>query len=150
MRLHHQPDSAHRAIPALVLRAIGRDDRRRRTEQGEHGKDQDPERVITLEDGMIHLYKHAADGSEVVMGYIATEKEHGDYHLRLQYRWCTKKFQPRAALKRDAGLYYHIAGPDAVWPQALQFQIEQTDAGEQWVGAHEGDDKAAARWEKPS
>ena len=64
------------------------------------------------------------------MGYIGTEKEYGNYHLRLQYRWGTKKFQPRYELKRDAGLYYHILGPDAVWPKALQFQIEQTNVGD--------------------
>lgn len=95
-----------------------------------HGKDKDPDRVITIEDGAIRLYKHARDGETVVMGYIASEKEYGDYHLRLQYRWGTKKFQPRYALKRDAGLYYHIQGPDAVWPKALQFQIEQTNVGD--------------------
>jgi hypothetical protein len=95
-----------------------------------HGKNHDPDRVIAIEDGSIHLYKHAREGSEVVMGYIATEKEYGDYHLRLQYRWGTKKFQPRYQLKRDAGLYYHITGPDAVWPTALQFQIQQTDVGD--------------------
>ncbi len=86
--------------------------------------------MITIEDGSIHLYKHAREGSDVVMGYIATEKEYGDYHLRLQYRWGTKKFQPRYQLKRDAGLYYHIIGPDAVWPTALQFQIEETNVGD--------------------
>lgn len=95
-----------------------------------HGKDSDPDRVITIEDGAIRLYKHAADGAEVVMGYIATEQEYGDYHLRFQYRWGAKKFQPRYALKRDAGLYYHIIGPDAVWPKALQFQVQQTDVGD--------------------
>ena len=82
-----------------------------------HGKNADPDRVITIEDGAIHLYKHAADGDTVVMGYIATEKEYGDYHFRVQFRWGTKKFQPRYALKRDAGIYYHILGPDAVWPR---------------------------------
>jgi hypothetical protein len=95
-----------------------------------HGKNADPDRVITIEDGAIRLYKHAPEGSLVVMGYIATEKEYGNYHLRFQYRWRTKKFQPRYALKRDAGLYYHIIGPDAVWPKALQFQIQQTDVGD--------------------
>jgi hypothetical protein len=95
-----------------------------------HGKNRDPDRVITIEDGMIRLYKHANDGDEVVMGYIATEKEYGDYHLRFQYRWGTRKFKPRYALKRDAGLYYHLTGPDAVWPRALQFQIQQTDVGD--------------------
>ena len=76
-----------------------------------HGKNSDPDHVIAIEDRTIHLYKDAATGSHVVMGYIATEKEYGNYHLRLQYRWGTKKFEPRLKLKRDAGLYYHISGP---------------------------------------
>ena len=95
-----------------------------------HGKNRDPDHVITIEDGMIRLYKHASDGDEVVMGYIGTEKEYGNYHLRFQYRWGTKKFKPRYTLKRDAGLYYHILGEDAVWPRALQFQVEQTNVGD--------------------
>ncbi|MGE3819047.1 MAG: DUF1080 domain-containing protein [Isosphaeraceae bacterium] len=95
-----------------------------------HGKDRDPDGVITIENGAIHLYKNTPDGQTVVMGYIATEREYGDYHLRFQYRWGQKKFAPRLALKRDAGLYYHITGPDAVWPRALQFQVEQTNVGD--------------------
>jgi len=95
-----------------------------------HGKNSDPDRVITIEDGAIHLYKYAAEGSNVVMGYIGTEKEYEDYHIRFQYRWGVKKFQPRYALKRDAGFYYHILGEDAVWPRSLQFQIQQTDVGD--------------------
>jgi hypothetical protein len=95
-----------------------------------HGKNSDPDHVITIEDGAIHLYKDAEEGSQVVMGYIGTEKEYANYHLRLQYRWGTKKFAPRHKLKRDAGLYYHIIGPDAVWPRSLQYQIQQSDAGD--------------------
>jgi hypothetical protein len=95
-----------------------------------HGKDRDPDHIIVIEDEAIHLYKNATERSEVVMGYICTEKEFGNYHLRFQYRWGTKKFQPRYALKRDAGLYYHLNGPDAVWPRGLQFQIEQTNVGD--------------------
>lgn len=95
-----------------------------------HGKNSDPDRVVTIEDGAIHLYKHAVEGANVVMGYIGTDKEFGDYHLRFQYRWGEKKFEPRYKLKRDAGLYYHVLGPDAVWPRALQFQVEQTNVGD--------------------
>lgn len=96
----------------------------------EHGKDKDPDRIITIEDGTIHLYKHANDGDKVVMGYIGTNEEYGNYHLRLQYRWGDKKFEPRYKLKKDAGLYYHILGDDQVWPRALQFQIEETNVGD--------------------
>lgn len=95
-----------------------------------HGKNQDPDHVITIEDGMIRLYKHAEHGTKVVMGYISTEKEYGDYHFRFKYRWGEKKFEPRLKLKRDAGLYYHILGEDRVWPRALQFQVEQTNVGD--------------------
>jgi hypothetical protein len=95
-----------------------------------HGKNADPDGVITIEDGTIHLYKNTEDKSQVVMGYIGTDKEYGDYHLRLQYRWGEKKFEPRYKLKRDAGLYYHVTGPDAVWPRGLQYQIEQTNVGD--------------------
>lgn len=95
-----------------------------------HGKNSDPDRVIAIEDGMIRLYRDAADKSEVVMGYIGTEKEYGDYHLRVQFRWGKKTFRPRHEMKRDAGLYYHINGPDAVWPRSLQFQVQQTDVGD--------------------
>lgn len=96
----------------------------------EHGKDHDPDRVITVEDGMIRLYQHAKDGEKVVMGYISTDRDHGDYHFRVQYRWGEKKFEPRYKLKRDAGIYYHIQGDDAVWPKALQYQVQQTDVGD--------------------
>jgi 3-keto-disaccharide hydrolase len=96
----------------------------------QHGKNSDPDHVIAIEDGAIHLYKDATEKSKVVMGYICTEREHGNYQLRFQYRWGTKKFEPRYALKRDAGLYYHLIGPDAVWPRGLQFQIEQTNVGD--------------------
>jgi hypothetical protein len=95
-----------------------------------HGKNSDPDHVITIEDGTIHLYKNAKDGENVVMGYIGTEKDYGDYHLKFQYRWGVKKFEPRYKLKRDAGLYYHIQGKDAVWPQALQYQVEQTNVAD--------------------
>jgi Domain of Unknown Function (DUF1080) len=95
-----------------------------------HGKNADPDHIIAIENGSIHLYRDVADGANVVMGYIATEKEYGNYHLRVQFRWGPKKFQPRYALKRDAGVYYHILGPDAVWPRALQFQVEETNVGD--------------------
>ena len=49
--------------------------------------------IIAIDDGVIHLYRDTANGSRVVQGYIATEKQYGNYHLRLQYRWGEKKFR---------------------------------------------------------
>ena len=96
----------------------------------EHGKDSDPDHVITIEDGAIHLYKDANDQDKVVMGYIGTKRDYENYHFRVQYRWGEKKFEPRYKLARDAGVYYHIQGDDAVWPKALQYQVEQENVGD--------------------
>lgn len=95
-----------------------------------HGKNSDPERIVTIDDGVIHLYKHAEHGSEVVQGYIGTDKEYSHYHLRVQYKWGEKKFRPRFEALRDAGIYYHMVGADRVWPRALQFQVLRTHVGD--------------------
>jgi hypothetical protein len=95
-----------------------------------HGRDSDPEKVITVEDGAIHAYKDAKNGAEVVMGYIGTKDSYSDYHLRLKYRWGNKQFKPRYLYKPDAGVYYHFVGEDIVWPQALQFQVELNGVGD--------------------
>ena len=49
-------------------------------------------------------------------GYVATEKEYSHFHLRLEYKWGTKVCSANA--KRDAGILYHLAGDDKVWPQS--------------------------------
>jgi len=96
----------------------------------QHGKNADPDGVVTVENGMIHLYKDAPQGGRVAMGYIATEQQYENYHLRLEYKWGGKTFEPRLAQPRDAGVYYHIVGDDAVWPTSLQYQIQVDDVGD--------------------
>lgn len=96
----------------------------------EHGKDSDPTHVVTVENGEIHAYKNDTHGDKVVMGYMATHEEFEDYHLRFEFKWGGKQFQPRLELKPDAGLYYHLCGPDAVWPKSLQYQIQRGDVGD--------------------
>ncbi|HEY3131560.1 MAG TPA: DUF1080 domain-containing protein [Acidobacteriota bacterium] len=96
----------------------------------EKGNNNDPEKVFQVHDGMIHIYKDADDGAKMPFGYVATETEYADYHLRLQYRWGTKRFAPRAQGKRDSGLLYHVVGPDKVWPRSVEFQIQEGDVGD--------------------
>ena len=95
-----------------------------------HGRDSDPDKIITIENGLIHLYKHAEHGDKVVMGYIGTDREYSDYHFRIQYKWGEKKFAPRFEILRDAGIYYHHVGRDWVWPRAMQYQVEKTNIGD--------------------
>lgn len=90
----------------------------------------DPQKVITVENGVIHAYKDHRAGATVPMGYIGTERSFANYHLRVKYKWGRKQFEPRYIKKPDGGIYYHHAGPDFVWPQALQCQVELNGVGD--------------------
>ncbi|PYJ03054.1 MAG: hypothetical protein DME25_13705, partial [Verrucomicrobia bacterium] len=93
-------------------------------------KNEDPDHLVQIHDGEIHMYKDAPAGSPQPSGYIATEKEYSHYHLRLQYKWGTKRFAPRANVKRDAGVLYHFVGKDVVWPRSVECQIQEGDVGD--------------------
>jgi len=93
-------------------------------------KNEDPNHLFQIHDGMVHMYKDAPDGSKQPFGYIITEKEYSNYHLRFQYKWGTKKFAPKLDAKRDAGVLYHCIGNDGVWPKSVEFQIQEGDVGD--------------------
>ena len=95
-----------------------------------HKKNEDPAKVFQVHDGVIHVYKDQADGGDVPFGYLATDSEYAYYHLRLEYKWGDKKFRPRAEQRRDAGVLYHVVGPDMVWPRCIECQIQEKDVGD--------------------
>jgi hypothetical protein len=97
-----------------------------------HGRDVDPDGVFKVEDGVLHVLGNAppAAGKEQEFGYVGTREEFGDYQLRLDQRWGTTKFAPRAEAVRDSGLLYHTRGTDVVWPTSLEFQIQEQDIGD--------------------
>jgi hypothetical protein len=47
----------------------------------------------------------------------------------------TKKFAPWAMPDsvRDAGVCYHVVGPDEIWPAGFECQIEEGDTGDVWA-----------------
>jgi hypothetical protein len=97
------------------------------------GRNDDPTQVFQLHDGTIHVYKDQPDGGHVDFGYLATDSAYARYHLRLEYRWGTKKFPPRGEQRRDAGLLYHVVGQDTVWPRCIECQIQENDVGDCFV-----------------
>src|SRR5687768_6547047 len=48
------------------------------------GKNKDPLGIFKVENGMIHV-------SGQKFGYLSTEKEHGNYRLRVDFKWGQKK-----------------------------------------------------------
>jgi len=99
------------------------------------GKDNDEMNVFQVDNGMIHIYKDADDGSNQPFGYLATKDEFGDCRIRLQYKWGTKRFGTRAQARRDSGLLYFFTGPDGAfangpWPYSIECQIQENDVGD--------------------
>jgi hypothetical protein len=102
------------------------------------GRDVDPLGVLRIEDGALHVLDLPAADAMQEFGYLATYREYSNYHLRLQYRWGSKKFAPRAADKLDAGVLYHVVGPDVVWPRSVECQIQEGDTGDVFLLAGTG------------
>lgn len=90
----------------------------------------DPSHIFTAEDGVIHTFKETPDGAQMPFAGIITEKEYSRFHLRLEYKWGTKKFAPRCGSPRDAGILYHVVGAERIWPQSVECQIQENDTGD--------------------
>lgn len=94
------------------------------------GKNNDPEKVFTVSNNMLHI-----TGQE--FGYISTEKSYKDFHLVVEFKWGTKKYPPRAAdsTKRDNGICFFVPvdDKDVVWPKSVECQIQEGDVGDIWL-----------------
>lgn len=96
-----------------------------------HGTNADPDGYFKVApNGELRILDIPATGQVKPFGYLATTAEYSDYHLRLQYKWGTKKFAPRATEKRDSGLLYHVKGADVIWPTSVESQIQEGDTGD--------------------
>jgi len=94
------------------------------------GKNNDPEKVFTIENSLLHI-----SGKE--FGYICTEKTYKDFHLVVEFKWGEKKFPPRDAdtTKRDNGICFYVplTEKDFVWPKSIECQIQEGDVGDIWL-----------------
>jgi hypothetical protein len=69
-----------------------------------------------------------------VYGGLITREEHGDYHLRFDFKWGNKRWPPREQAVRDSGCCYHSVGPNdasyGFWMKSFEFQIQEGDCGD--------------------
>jgi hypothetical protein len=86
------------------------------------GKQADPGKIWNVRDGQIHC-----EGS--VFGYLITEKDYGDYVLKVQWRWGKKG----KAKGRNSGVFVHVSGPDKIWPKGVEAQLMEGRAGDFWL-----------------
>jgi len=100
------------------------------------GKNNDVQHVFKVENGTIHVLDVPDPATSQPNGYLATNEDFRNYRVRLEYKWGMTKFAvPRHpdGLPRDAGLLYHMTGPDQVWPICVEFQIQEHDTGDVWL-----------------
>jgi hypothetical protein len=86
--------------------------------------------LVQVSNGEIHIYPEGKDGDKAPFGYLRSAKAYSHYHLRLEYKWGTKRFVPKQTAKRDSGMLYHVVGPDKVWPRCVELQVQEGDTGD--------------------
>jgi len=106
-----------------------------RNEEGRYlepiGLNEDPLEVFTVvsEEGA-----PAIRISGEVFGILVTEKEFGNYHLSLEFKWGKEKYPPRENELMDSGILYHSVGKEGawggVWMKSLECQVMEAACGD--------------------
>ncbi|MBI3415020.1 MAG: DUF1080 domain-containing protein [Verrucomicrobia bacterium] len=95
-------------------------------------KREDPRRVFTVTNGMIHV---SGDG----LGYLSTEREYQNYRLSVEFKWGERNWTwgDRIGKTRDSGIFLHSIGPDGnshdgqgAFKAAIECQIMQGAVGD--------------------
>jgi len=97
-------------------------------DKGKQGED--PDKLVQVRDGAIHMYADSDPDTKVSFGVITHEGTFSRFHLALEYRWLEKKFAPRKTAIRDAGLLYHASNTGKIWPTSVEYQIQEGDSGD--------------------
>jgi len=98
----------------------------------DRGRNNDPENVFTVQDGVIHI-----SGKE--MGSIITNEEYGNYKLLVEYKWDKndKNLESPSTLKgvaRDGGVLLNSVGKDGgysgIWMHSIEVNIIEGGTGD--------------------
>jgi hypothetical protein len=88
--------------------------------------------AVAIEDGVLRLQGPAYEPQgETGFGHLATAESFSNFHLRLDFKWGGRRFAPRSLAKRNSGILYHMAPSKGVlYPDCIEFQVEETDVGD--------------------
>ena len=93
----------------------------------EHGRNNDPNGVFGVDDGMLHI-----TGQD--NGAIVSEADYENYRLVVEYKFGERMWPPREGQALDNGLLVHCGKEAGVnfgqFPRAIQFQIYQGAVGD--------------------
>ncbi len=107
--------------------------------------------LFEVRKGMVHTYPGQEAGSPQPSAYFETRGDYHDYVLHLEYRWGDKKFAPRMARLKDAGIIFQAyQDVEHSWPRGVEFQIEDSDVGDLWLISAKADVTAHADGYRPN
>jgi hypothetical protein len=101
-----------------------------------YGKNYDPDRVFSVEGGLLRV-------SGQVPGVLETEKEYSDYWLTVEYKWGEKTWEPDAEGARHSAILLNIDGPDgaihSAVPCAFYVHVIEGLTGDVFVASGQGE-----------
>jgi hypothetical protein len=111
-----------------------------------HGKNNDPDKVFTVQDGVLRI-------SGQTFGGLITEKEYANYRLVTEFKWGEKTFPPREDRARDSGILLHCVGEDGaagggVWLESIECQMIEGGTGDIILVGGKGKPRVTAEVEK--
>ncbi|MFS4466690.1 DUF1080 domain-containing protein [Maribacter sp. 2210JD10-5] len=69
-----------------------------------------------------------------IYGGLTSKEIYENYHLKFDFKWGEKKWEPRLKDKRDNGVLYHCNGEHGafwnVWMESQEFQVQEGDMGD--------------------
>jgi hypothetical protein len=93
----------------------------------DRGRDNDPEKVFTVKNGVIRI-----SGEE--WGCITTNQEFENYKLIVEFKWGNITYPPRENKARDSGILFHSQGKDGgyggIWMNSIECQIIEGGTGD--------------------
>ncbi|HEX4177191.1 MAG TPA: DUF1080 domain-containing protein [Rhizomicrobium sp.] len=96
--------------------------------------------MFEVKNGMVHTYPGQQAGTPQPSAYFQTRDEYSNYVLHLEYKWGDKKFAPRMARLKDAGIVFHTyQDVEHSWPHGIECQIEDSDVGDLWLISSQAD-----------
>lgn len=92
-----------------------------------YGKNNDPEKVVTVVESAIRV-------SGEVFGGFTTDREYENYRLVVEFKWGEKTGPKRANNTRDSGILLHCSGEDGAvggyWMESIECQMIEGGTGD--------------------
>ncbi len=127
------------AAPDTIQLFNGRDLANWYTFIKDRGRDQDPQKVFTVQDGMLRI-----SGEE--LGCVTTTEEYENYHLVVEFKWGDKTWAGRLDKARDSGVLLHSIGEDGayggIWMHSIECQVIEGGTGD-FIVVGDGSDQFA-------